>query len=207
MILFKSEIRAAVLSGRISIHDDHGNQFPGWEFPNDTTGFVKMNPEGLQPASVDLHLGSHWLTPEPNSNVSLWPDPPIPALDTAKPIKYRAEFSDTFILPANGFVLVRTQEVIGLDESIFGKVDGRSSFGRAGLFAETAGVIDNGFYGSITLEIVNALPYPVKLYAGTRCCQITFYTGIGSAEGGYQGSYQGQMGTKGSMLYKTVPQA
>ena len=216
MILFKSAIREAVMSGRLTIQDDEGHPFPGWDFPEPAKlrfGWDDpKDPVGLQPASIDLHLGNHWLAPIPNSHAKTetthgfhlhYYDAPI--LDTAKPIKYRETFADEYLLPAHGFVLVRTQEVVGLDASLFGKVDGRSSFGRAGLFAETAGVIDNGFKGSITLEVVNALPYPVRLYAGTRCCQITLYEGKGSAEGGYQGSYQGQLGTKGSMLYKTVP--
>jgi dCTP deaminase len=237
MILFKSAIREAILSGRITIEDDNGRPFPGWEYPEtlevmapiastvyDLTapgivvpkGGDYKDPVGLQPASIDLHLGNHWLVPKPNAKVQgrvangSYPDgelslPTYDFLDTAKPIEYKEYKSEAYMIPAHGFVLVRTQEVVGLDQSLFGKVDGRSSFGRAGLFAETAGIIDNGFKGSITLEVVNALPYPVKLYAGTRCCQITFYEGKGSAEGGYQGTYQGQLGTKGSMLYKTVP--
>lgn len=225
MILFKSAIREAILSGRITIEDDNGNPFPGWEYP-ETLGVMApiaptvydltapgivvpkggdyKDPVGLQPASIDLHLGNHWLVPKPN-NTLIHVEGTYAFLDTARPIAYTEYKSETYILPAHGFVLVRTQEVVGLDQSLFGKVDGRSSFGRAGLFAETAGVVDNGFKGSITLEVVNALPYPVKLYSGTRCCQITFYEGKGSAEGGYQGTYQGQLGTKGSMLYKTVP--
>lgn len=226
MILFKSAIREAVMSGRLTIQDDEGRPFPGWDFPQtvdvlapvattvyDLTapGIVVasgdfQDPVGLQPASIDLHLGNHWLVPKPNARFVLPSgDLGAPYLDTAEPIEYDEFFQSWIIVPSHGFVLVRTQEVVGLDASLFGKVDGRSSFGRAGLFAETAGIVDNGFKGSITLEVVNALPYPVKLYAGTRCCQITLYEGRGSAEGGYQGSYQGQLGTKGSMLYKTVP--
>ena len=207
MILFKSAIREAVMSGRLTIQDDEGHPFPGWDFPEPAKlrfGWDgPKDPVGLQPASIDLHLGNHWLVPKPNAEH--WEFSTGRYLDTALPIDYHEFIADTFIVPSHGFVLVRTQEVVGLDASLFGKVDGRSSFGRAGLFAETAGVIDNGFKGSITLECVNALPYPVKLYAGTRCCQITLYEGKGSAEGGYQGGYQGQIGTKGSMLYRTVP--
>lgn len=213
MILFKSAIREAVMSGRLTIEDDEGHPFPGWDFPEPAKlrfGWDDpKDPVGLQPASIDLHLGNHWLVPKPNhwryteNHIQEALEEDI--LDTRLPICYDECLSDSFVLEANGFVLVRTQEVIGLSPELYGKVDGRSSFGRAGLFAETAGLVDPGFKGSITLEVVNALPYPVKLYAGTRCCQITLYEGKGSAEGGYQGSYQGQLGTKGSMLYKTVP--
>ena len=223
MILFKSAIREAVLSGRLAIEDDNGNPFPGWKTywsPGHETleeGFIGGDPVGLQPASIDLHLGNHWLVPKPNAE---FPEPKRSwfsrtfgrafhtdrrYLDTAKPIEYLEVFKDDVYIAGRSFLLARTQEVVGLPPELFGKVDGRSSFGRTGVFIENAGVIDNGFKGSITLEVFNPHAYPVKLYAGTRCCQICLFEGKGSAEGGYQGSYQGQMGTRGSMLYKTVP--
>ena len=221
MILFKSAIREAVMSGRLTIEDDDGHPFPGWDFPEPAKlrfGWDDpKDPVGLQPASIDLHLGNHWLVPKPNAE---YPEPKRSwfyrtfgrafhtdrrYLDTAKPIEYLEVFRDDVCIGGCSFLLARTQEVVGLPPELFGKVDGRSSFGRTGVFIENAGVIDNGFKGSITLEVFNPHPYPVKLYAGTRCCQICLFEGKGSAEGGYQGSYQGQIGTKGSMLYKTVP--
>lgn len=211
MILAKSAIRQAVFDGRIKILDDDGAPFPGWErstdpeamFGRGRSWFPNGDPEALQPASIDLTLGRHWMVPKPNAGG--WEFSIDRHLDTAKPIDYHEFHGDTFTMPPHGFVLVRTAEVIHLDSSLFGKVDGRSSFGRAGLFAETAGIIDPGFQGSITLEVVNALPYPVKLYAGTRCCQITLHTMEGSTEEGYTGQYQGQIATKGSGLWKSVP--
>jgi dCTP deaminase len=227
MILAKSAIRQAVFDGRIKILDDDGAPFPGWEVASELhrvewrTGFISGDPEALQPASIDLSLGRHWMVPKPNAvhkawDMSVWErtftpvyrmPQDMPYLDTALPIEYHEAVSDSVVIPAHGFVLVRTAEVLHLDSSLFGKVDGRSSFGRAGLFAETAGIIDPGFQGSITLEVVNALPYPVKLYAGTRCCQITLHTMEGSTEEGYTGQYQGQIATKGSGLWKSVPKA
>ena len=214
MILAKSAIRSAVFNGRIKILDDYGNPFPGWGVSMSPghevwePGFAYGDPEALQPASIDLSLGSHWITPKPNATSPLGDGfPDARYLDTSLPIEYKEVFAASFMVPANGFVLVRTAEVVHIDSTLFGKVDGRSSFGRAGLFAETAGIIDPGFQGSITLEVVNALPYPVKLYAGTRCCQITLHTVEGSTEEGYTGQYQGQIATKGSGLWKSVPKA
>lgn len=213
MILAKSAIRQAVFDGRIKILDDDGAPFPGWPGPcpkgRTAEEYARMEPlweitsEALQPASIDLTLGRHWMVPK--TNAGGWEFSIDRHLDTAKPIDYHEFHGDTFTMPPHGFVLVRTAEVLHLDSSLFGKVDGRSSFGRAGLFAETAGIIDPGFQGSITLEVVNALPYPVKLYAGTRCCQITLHTMEGSTEEGYTGQYQGQIATKGSGLWKSVP--
>ena len=224
MILARSALREAIASGDLKIHDDTGNPFPGFKLrelgsvmapsPNSifdltapgivvSNGLATENPKALEPASIDLHLGNHWLLPCPNTA-----DPMTgnrPKYDSRKPVKYHEYFEDSWEIPGHGFILARTQEVVGLSGNLFAYVSGRSSFGRFGVFAENAGVIDPGFYGSITLELYNALPHPVVLYAGTPCCQLIVNSVLGSVESNYNGSYQGQLGTKGSMLYKTVP--
>ena len=224
MILARSALRDAIVSGDLKIQDDHGNPFPGFKIrelgsvmvpsPNSlhdlmapgivvSNGLATENPKALEPASIDLHLGNHWLLPCPNTA-----DPMTgnrPKYDSRKPVKYHEYFEDSWEIPGHGFVLARTQEVVGLSEKLSGFITGRSSFGRFGVFAENAGFCDTGFYGSITLELYNALPYPAIVYAGTPCCQLVVMGMIGDPEGGYQGTYQGQLGTKGSMLYKTVP--
>ena len=108
------------------------------------------------------------------------------------------------MIPAHGFVLDRTKETVSLSPALFGKVEGRSSVGRLGLVVETAGVIDPGFRGTITLEIANLLPYPVLLHAGTRICQIVVFRMDGDTEGGYaaKGKYMDQVQATGSKLYK-----
>ena len=208
MILARSALREALASGDLKIHDDTGNPFPGFKVATRFTVYNQTptsleNPKALEPASIDLHLGNHWLLPCPNTA-----DPMTgnrPKYDSRKPVKYHEYFEDSWEIPGHGFVLARTQEVIGLPDSLSAWVSGRSSFGRFGVFAENAGWVDAGFYGSITLELYNALPYPAIVYAGTPCCQLVVMGMIGDPEGGYQGTYQGQLGTKGSMLYKTVP--
>lgn len=224
MILARSALREALASGDLKIHDDTGNPFPGFKLleqgsvmapsPNSlhdlmapgivvSNGLATENHKALEPASIDLHLGNHWLLPCPNTA-----DPMTgnrPKYDSRKPVKYHEYFEDSWEIPGHGFILARTQEVVGLSDSLSAWVSGRSSFGRFGVFAENAGWVDAGFYGSITLELYNALPYPVILHTGTPCCQLIVTAMEGSVEGGYQGTYQGQLGTKGSMLYKTVP--
>ena len=212
MILARSALRDAIVSGDLKIQDDHGNPFPGFKVATRFTVYNQTptaleNPKALEPASIDLRVGNHWLVPKPNAHTA--PDGDwtrgYPFADSRKPVEYTESFSEEYMVPANGFVLARTQECIHVSDRLTAWIEGRSSFGRFGFFVQNAGWTDPGFQGSITLEIYNALPYPSLLVAGTPCCQLVVAEMVGDAEGGYQGSYQGQLGTKGSMLYKTVP--
>lgn len=159
-----------------------------------------QDPIALQPASIDLHLGNQWLVPKPNG---IRYGDRYAFTDSRLPIEYETTVADSFWIPAHGFVLVRTREVIGISDTLFGKVEGRSSVGRLGLIVETAGLCDPGFEGSVTLELVNVLPNPLLVHAGMRGCQITFARVEGSTEGGYQSKkYQGQVATTGSLLHR-----
>lgn len=221
MILARSALRDAIVSGDLKILDDHGNPFPGFKIrqlgsvmapaPNSVAdltapgivvseGYELENPKALEPASIDLRVGNHWLVPKPNA---VWEGQYY--ANSRKPVEYTESFSDEYMVPAHGFILARTQECVYISDRLTAWIEGRSSFGRFGFFVQNAGWTDPGFQGSITLEIYNALPYPALLVAGTPCCQLVVSEMIGDAEGGYQGSYQGQLGAKGSMLYKTVP--
>jgi len=208
MILGKAALRAAVAQGTIHLHDDHGDTLPEWE-PILRGEVGARDPIALQPASIDLHFGNEWLVPKPNSgerttNWDAYETAWTETTDSKLPVEYDTTVSDSFLIPAHGFVLVRTREVIGLPETLQGFVDGRSSVGRLGLIIETAGVVDAGFYGSITCELFNVLPNPLRVYAGMRGCQITFEEIRGSTEGGYQakGKYAGQIATTGTMLHR-----
>jgi dCTP deaminase len=146
--------------------------------------------------------------PKPNClrrPVGKWGDPVDNerATDSRHPIEYETTVSDSFWIPAHGFVLVRTREVIGISDRLTAFVEGRSSVGRLGLFTENAGWVDPGFVGSVTLELFNALPHPLLVHAGTRVCQLVFARVDGSTEGGYHaGKYQQQVQTTGSLLHK-----
>ena len=207
MILARSALKEVLASGDLKINDDNGDIFPGFKLHGThlyLSGFATENPKVIEPASIDLHLGDHWLVPKPN-NVYKSAGKSIHFADSRKPVDYTETFSSEYMVPANGFVLARTQECIHIAEHLTAWIEGRSSFGRFGFFVQNAGWTDPGFQGSITLEIYNALPHPALLISGTPCCQLVVSEVVGDAEGGYQGSYQGQKGTKGSMLYKTVP--
>jgi dCTP deaminase len=100
-----------------------------------------------------------------------------------------------FILPAKGFVLAVTIETITLPRDVTGLVHDKSSYARCGLNAMNT-VLEGGWYGQVTLEIVNHLDRPVKLYVGQGIAQVLFFRGkpcrISYAD--RFGSYQGQMG-------------
>lgn len=203
MILGKSAIRQALSTGDIRLLDDHGACLPEWEplLRGEPIGTFQ-DPITLQPASIDLHLGNQWLVPKSNTSYTQWDRPPR-YTDSREPVEYDSWIADYYMIPAHGFVLVRTREVIGISDRLFAKIEGRSSVGRLGLIVETAGVVDPGFEGSVTLELVNVLPNPLLVHAGMRGCQITFARVEGSTEGGYKSSkYQGQVQTTGSLLHR-----
>lgn len=200
MILAKSELRKAIERRELQFLGDDGAVLPEWFHVS--MGQDDEDPVALQPASVDLTLGDHWLVPNANSRSTAWEMPPE-FTDTKGPISYKEVTAQSFMIPARGFVLARTRETIALSNDLLGKVEGRSSVGRLGLIVETAGVIDPGFRGTITLELFNCLPYPILVHAGTRICQIVVSRVHGDTEGGYQSSkYQGQVQATGSKLYK-----
>ena len=88
-------------------------------------------------------------------------------------LKYR---HDPYVIQPDDFILAQTLENIRLPDNVVGIVEGRSSFGRLGLAIHvTAGYIDPGFEGKITLEIKNLNTIPLAIYPEQRICQIVFY--------------------------------
>ena len=156
------------------------------------TPFVKT---AVQPTSIDLHLADDFLIPKSNAM-----DGALIYTDPKRPVEYSEVTAPDILIPAFGFLLARTRERVSLDENLTGFVEGRSSVGRLGLFIQNAGWVDPGFDGTITLELFNALPNPVKLYAGMRICQLVVAEAR-DAEA-YKGKYQGQMATRGSELWR-----
>jgi dCTP deaminase len=88
-----------------------------------------------------------------------------------------------FIVQPGEFILGVTEEEIGLADDLVARVEGRSSLGRLGIIVHsTAGFIDAGFKGTITLEITNINRMPVALYPGMRVCQLAFELMTNKAE-------------------------
>ena len=135
---------------------------------------IKITPEPYdiqyQPASLDLRLDDTYLKFRTSS---------VPVIDT----RCEQECCDSFVfteeeplvLQPGEFVLAQTVERVKLPRTLLGRVEGRSSVGRLGVAVHvTAGFIDPGFDGNITLEIVNLGNIPVVLYPYQRVCQIVF---------------------------------
>ncbi len=147
----------------------------------------------IQPASVDLRLGDHFLKVDENSVESISLDRPLAYVE----IK-RAEI----VIPPQSFLLAVTREFIRLPADITAFVEGRSSIGRIGLFIQNAGWVDPGFAGTITLELFNANRLPIRLAAGRRICQIVFARMDSAASRPYAGKYQNQRQAMGSRVFQ-----
>lgn len=108
--------------------------------------------------------------------------------------------TDSWTLTPGEFVLGSTVETVGIPADLVASVEGRSSWGRKGLtIHSTAGWVDPGFVGDLTLEISNEGNEPVTVEAGDRICQIVFHTLHSSAERPYghedrSSKYQEQSG-------------
>lgn len=150
-----------------------------------------MDPAQVEPASIDLRLGSTFLVPKAIAGV----------LSMSEPPEYEEVDSEVFIIPAHGFVLGTTQEVIGLPDYLTAFVEGRSSIGRMGLFIQNAGWVDPGFEGHITLELYNANNAPMKIEAGRRICQLVIAEADQAVKNPYNGKYQGQRKATGSRVH------
>ena len=147
----------------------------------------------IQPASIDLRLGNHFLKVDEN-------DFEIIRLDD--PINYVEMEMDEIIIPPMSFLLATTMEYIKLPQDLTAFVEGRSSIGRIGLFVENAGWVDPGFEGELTLELYNANRQPIRLIAGRRICQLVFAQMDRPASAPYRGKYQGQRKPMGSRIYE-----
>ena len=146
----------------------------------------------IQPASVDIRLGNHFLKLDENR---------IEAMSMTDEIKYISFEADQVIIPSNSFLLATTREYIKLPNNLTAFVEGMSSIGRMGLFIQNAGWVDPGFEGNITLELYNANRLPIKLESGRRICQLVFAQMDQAAENPYRGKYQGQKNSVGSRVF------
>lgn len=116
--------------------------------------------------------------------------------------------SEPFMLHPGEFVLGSTFERISVPDDLVGRVEGKSSLGRLGLLIHsTAGFIDAGFDGHITLELANVASLPITLYPGMKIGQVSFMQMTTAAESPYgQGAkgskYQGQRGPTPSRYFE-----
>jgi len=137
-------------------------------------GHIRVDPYDptlVQPNSLDIRLGDHFVWYEPGDEVI---DPFEKESVTAKVQEMRAP---SMVLPPGLFVLAETLEAITLPDNIVASIEGKSSVARLGVeLHQTGGWIDAGFSGSITLEMCNVNQRPVRIYAGMPIGQLVFYT-------------------------------
>jgi dCTP deaminase len=134
-------------------------------------------------------------------------DPAEDQADLTREVVVEGE-SEPFILHPGEFALGSTYEVVGLPDDIAARVEGKSSLGRLGLLTHaTAGFIDPGFTGHVTLELANVATLPIKLWPGMKIGQLCFFRLSSAAEHPYgsekYGSrYQGQRGPTPSRSFQ-----
>jgi dCTP deaminase len=147
----------------------------------------------VEPASIDMHLSDELLVPD-ISNVRF--------VDLADPVDFMSHVritGDGYVLHPGEFVLGVTEERVTIPSNIVGKIEGKSSLGRLGLMVHvTAGFIDPGFRGPITLEMKNLLQIPIVLRPGRKICQIAFAYMNSSVKKPYNGRYQDSKGVVAS---------
>ena len=157
----------------------------------------------IQPSSIDIRLDRYFRVFENHKYPHI--DPAVDQPDLTRQVE--PEGDEPFILHPGEFVLASTYEVITLPDDLASRLEGKSSLGRLGLVTHsTAGFIDPGFSGHVTLELANVATLPIKLYPGMKIGQLCFFRLSSPAEHPYgsekYGSrYQGQRGPTPSKSY------
>lgn len=134
-------------------------------------GIEPLDPSAIQPASVDVRLDNQFRVFRHTSQ---------PYIDVRDPVDTLTDLveiaaDEPFILQPGAFCLGSTLETVTLPEDIVARVDGKSSLGRLGLLVHaTAGYVDPGWTGKLTLELSNQSQMPIALYREMRIAQISF---------------------------------
>jgi dCTP deaminase len=158
----------------------------------------------IQPASIDLRLGYEFQAFNYTQQALI--DPANPASFEQLTTLVRLQEGERFIVHPGEFVLATTLEHVEVPDDLVARLEGRSSIGRLGIVIHsTAGYIDPGFKGAITLEISNLGRIAVALYPHMRICQIAFEEMSSPVSVGYgvkrTAKYQGQQTTTVSRLF------
>ena len=176
MLLSDRDIKAEIASGRVVLE------------PFDV-GMV-------QPSSIDVRMDRFFRVFENHRYPHIDPAEEQPDLTRlVEPLH-----DEPFILHPGEFVLASTYEVVTLPDDVAGRLEGKSSLGRLGLLTHsTAGFIDPGFSGHVTLELSNVATLPIKLWPGMKIGQLCLFRLSSAAEHPYGSSiygsrYQGQRG-------------
>jgi len=161
-------------------------------------------PEAVQPSSVDLHLDRRFRVFRNNRYAY------IDVREEQPELTEMIEISgdEPFVLHPGEFVLGSTFELVQLPDDLVARLEGRSSLGRLGLLIHsTAGYVDPGWEGNLTLELSNVANLPIMLYDGMKIGQISFQRLTSPAEMPYGdprlGSrYRGQRDPTASLYHR-----
>jgi len=172
------------------------------------SGRVLLDPydkEMVQPSSVDVRLDRYFRVFENHRYPHI--DPAVEQPDLTRLVE--PEGDEPFILHPGEFALASTYEAVTLPDDIAARLEGKSSLGRLGLLTHsTAGFIDPGFTGHVTLELSNVATLPIKLWPGMKIGQLCFFRLSSPAEHPYGSAvygsrYQGQRGPTPSRSYQS----
>ncbi len=173
------------------------------EINNGRVNLEPYDPKMVQPSSIDVRLDKFFRTFENHKYAHI--DPAEDQPDLTRLVETPA--NEPFILHPGEFVLGSTYEVVSLPDDLAGRLEGKSSLGRLGLLTHsTAGFIDPGFSGHITLELSNVATLPIKLWPGMKIGQLCLFKLSSPAEHPYGSAiygskYQGQRGPTASKAY------
>ena len=184
MILSDVSLREAIAAGRI--------------------GLDPFDPELVQPSSVDVRIDSLF---------RVFRNHTAPVIDVKQDMGALTELVEipddgVFLLHPGEFALGSTRERVQVPDDLVARIEGKSSLGRLGLLIHsTAGFIDAGFDGHITLELANVASLPITIYPGMKIGQISFMTMTTAAahpygKGATGSKYQGQRGPTPSRYFE-----
>lgn len=183
MLLSDRDIRAEIDAGRVVLDP--------WD------------PTMVQPSSVDVRLDKFFRLFDNHKYPVI--DPAADQPDLTRLIE--VEPDEGFVLHPGEFVLGSTLETVSLADDLAARVEGKSSLGRLGLLTHaTAGFVDPGFSGHVTLELSNVATLPIRLWPGMKIGQLCFFRLSSPAEhpygsAAYGSHYQGQRGPTASRSF------
>ncbi|WP_150460970.1 dCTP deaminase [Nesterenkonia ebinurensis] len=184
MLLSDNDIRAELEAGRIQLNP--------------------LDAQMIQPSSVDVRLERMFRLFDNHKYAHI--DPAAEQPDLTRLVEVDPE--EPFVLHPGEFVLGATYETVTLPDDVAARLEGKSSLGRLGLLTHsTAGFIDPGFTGQVTLELSNMATLPIKLWPGSKIGQLCFFRLSSPASTGYgsqahQSRYQGQRGPTASRSHE-----
>lgn len=184
MLLSDRDIRSELESGRI--------------------GLDPLELGMIQPSSIDVRLDKFFRLFDNHKYQHI--DPALDQPDLTRLVEVDGD--EPFVLHPGEFVLGATYEVVTLPDDVAARLEGKSSLGRLGLLTHsTAGFIDPGFSGHVTLELSNVATLPITLWPGMKIGQLCFFRLSSAAEHPYgsekYGSrYQGQRGPTASRSFQ-----